>query len=200
MVCFRHTRDLVPTHQARIEPVDYRSGPDLDLIYLGSFSVEQTRSLRGQGWHGSRTSTSLPGRRRRSWTVLALPPQTTYGIGRQEESTETMRFLPYDGRDKHRRVRCHRPLSKAERLINSSSLIAIMLGRLEMSIDDCIDRYLEIMDRVFRKIRHRINVKGKFQGRYDTEELKHCIKDIIADQGINSNERFRVEGYDRCKV
>jgi hypothetical protein len=75
-----------------------------------------------------------------------------------------------------------------------------MLGRLEMSIDNCIGYYLEIMDRVFRPTQHRISVKGKFQGRYDTEELKHCIKDIIAHQGIDSNERFRVEGYDRCKV
>lgn len=69
-----------------------------------------------------------------------------------------------------------------------------------MSIDDCIDCYLDIMDRVFRKTHHRINVSGKFQGRYDTEELKYCIKNIIADQGIDSNARFRIEGNDRCKV
>jgi hypothetical protein len=69
-----------------------------------------------------------------------------------------------------------------------------------MSIDDCIDCYLDIMDRVFWKTRHRINLRGKFQGRFDTEELKSCIKNIIADQGIESNARFRVEGGENCKV
>lgn len=122
IVYFRRTRDS--TQFKRTKPgssiFNYRSGPDLDLIHLGSFSVEQTRSLVGHGWHGPPTSTSLPRRRRSPWTVLALPPQTTYGIGRQKESTETMRFLPHDGRDKHGRVSCRRHLSKAERFVKSS--------------------------------------------------------------------------------
>lgn len=46
-----------------------------------------------------------------------------------------------------------------------------MLGRLKMSIDECIDAYISLSDKVFRKKRHRVTVKGSIQGRFDSEEL-----------------------------
>src|SRR5277367_2576597 len=40
-------------------------------------------------------------------------------------------------------------------ITNGYSLIAIMLGRLRMTIDDCIYAYISLSDRVFQKWRHR---------------------------------------------
>jgi hypothetical protein len=45
-----------------------------------------------------------------------------------------------------------------------------MLGRLSMSVAACIAANLSLSDRVFRKTRHRVTVKGKVQGRFDAEE------------------------------
>jgi hypothetical protein len=38
-----------------------------------------------------------------------------------------------------------------------------MLGRLKMSIDDCIDAYLLLSDRIFQKKRQRVTVNGQIQ-------------------------------------
>ena len=51
-----------------------------------------------------------------------------------------------------------------------------MLGRLKMSVADCIKAYLSLSDRVFRKTRHRLTVKGKVQGRFDAEELARAVR------------------------
>ena len=44
---------------------------------------------------------------------------------------------------------------------STGGLIAIMLGRLRMTIDECIDIYAMLSDRVFEKKSHRANIKGK---------------------------------------
>src|SRR3954469_20501475 len=50
---------------------------------------------------------------------------------------------------------------------STGGLIAIMLGRLRMTIDECIDTYTTLSDRVFGKKTHRVDIKGKLQGRFD---------------------------------
>ena len=45
--------------------------------------------------------------------------------------------------------------------INTGGLIAIMLGRLEMSVDECIDVYVSLFDRVFRKKKKKTKKKKK---------------------------------------
>jgi hypothetical protein len=54
-----------------------------------------------------------------------------------------------------------------------------MLGRLKMSVGDCITAYLSLSDRVFRKTRHRVTVKGRVQGRFDAEELARAVKEVV---------------------
>ncbi|KAK4943238.1 hypothetical protein LTR10_017080 [Elasticomyces elasticus] len=41
---------------------------------------------------------------------------------------------------------------------STRGLIAIMLGRLEMTIDECIDVYLLVSDKVFQKKGYRVTV------------------------------------------
>ena len=47
--------------------------------------------------------------------------------------------------------------------------IAIMLGRVRMSIQENITAYSGLSDKDFKKAKHRVNLKGKIQGRFDDE-------------------------------
>jgi len=60
-----------------------------------------------------------------------------------------------------------------------------MLGRLEMTVDQCIDAYVSMMDAVFKKKKHRFkNVKGELQARFDTVELEEAIKKVIKNSKL----------------
>ena len=67
-----------------------------------------------------------------------------------------------------------------------------MLGRLRMTIDECIDAYLSLSDRVFQKKRHRVSVKGHIQGRFDSEELAQAVKEVITRQGLLEDALLKV--------
>ncbi|KAF2874191.1 hypothetical protein BDV95DRAFT_616739 [Massariosphaeria phaeospora] len=67
---------------------------------------------------------------------------------------------------------------------STGGLIAVMLGRLRMSVADCITAYLSLSDRVFRKTQHRVTVRGKVQGRFNAEELMRAVKEVVKQQGL----------------
>lgn len=75
-----------------------------------------------------------------------------------------------------------------------------MLGRLQMTVDDCIDAYVSLSDRVFRKRRHRVNIKGKVQGRFDSDELVRAIKEILVQQGLAEDALLEDAKDAKCKV
>ena len=75
-----------------------------------------------------------------------------------------------------------------------------MLGRLRMSIDECIDAYLQLSDRIFQKKRHRVTVKGKIQGRFDSDELERAVKDVIKTQGVPEDALLKDDPETACKV
>lgn len=75
-----------------------------------------------------------------------------------------------------------------------------MLGRLKMSIDDCIDAYLSLSDRIFQKKRHRVTVKGTIQGRFDSEELERAVKEIVAAQDLQEDTLLKDVSDGACKV
>jgi hypothetical protein len=79
-------------------------------------------------------------------------------------------------------------------------LIAIMLGRLRMSVEESIDAYLSLSDQIFKKKRHRVTAKGKIQGRFDSEELALAVKKIIKDQGLKEETLFKDDAEKACKV
>ncbi|OCK72888.1 FabD/lysophospholipase-like protein, partial [Lepidopterella palustris CBS 459.81] len=83
---------------------------------------------------------------------------------------------------------------------STGGLIAIMLGRLKMSIDECIDSYISLSDRVFQKKRHRVTVKGNIQGRFDSEELARAVKEIVTKQGLQEGELLKDSPDTTCKV
>jgi hypothetical protein len=75
-----------------------------------------------------------------------------------------------------------------------------MLGRLKMSVADCITAYLSLSDRVFRKMRHRVTVMGKVQGRFDAEELAQAVKEVVKQQGLQEDALLRDAPEAGCKV
>ena len=75
-----------------------------------------------------------------------------------------------------------------------------MLGRLKMSVADSIDAYLSLSDRVFRKTRHRVTVKGKVQGRFDSEELARAVREVVKRQGLQEDALLKDVPDASCKV
>ena len=69
-----------------------------------------------------------------------------------------------------------------------------------MSTDECIDAYLQLSDRIFRKKQHRLTIKGKIQGRFDSEELERAVKEIITKQGLLEDVLLKDEPDVVCKV
>ena len=63
------------------------------------------------------------------------------------------------------------------------SIIAIMLGRLQMDIEPCIDAYSKLSSRVFCKRGLPISILGNVKGRYKASELEDAVKEIIRDTG-----------------
>jgi hypothetical protein len=75
-----------------------------------------------------------------------------------------------------------------------------MLGRLKMSIDECIGAYLSLSDRIFQKKRHRVTVKGDIQGRFDSDELARAVQEVILAQGLPADTLLKDVSESACKV
>lgn len=83
---------------------------------------------------------------------------------------------------------------------STGGLIAIMLGRLRMTVDDCIDAYTSLSDKVFEKKSHRVTVKGKLQGRFDKVELEGAVKQILVDRSFDKDTLLKDSPDAPCKV
>lgn len=84
---------------------------------------------------------------------------------------------------------------------STGGLIAIMLGRLRMSVDECMTVYAQLSDRVFTKKRHRIRgLTGQIQGRFDSDELTACIKEVLVTRGLDPDALLKDELEGACKV
>ncbi|PQE29437.1 patatin family protein [Rutstroemia sp. NJR-2017a WRK4] len=84
---------------------------------------------------------------------------------------------------------------------STGGLIAIMLGRLEMSVDECIEAFTSMMDIVFVRS-HKLPFKwtnGKVQARYDTKALEKCVANVIQKAG-HGGARMRVADIPTCKT
>ncbi|KAH7398410.1 phospholipase [Pyrenochaeta sp. MPI-SDFR-AT-0127] len=69
-----------------------------------------------------------------------------------------------------------------------------------MTVDECIDAYVLLSDRIFKKQRHRVTIKGQVQGRFDSDELERAIKEIITKQGLTEDALLRDIPANKCKV
>lgn len=83
---------------------------------------------------------------------------------------------------------------------STGGLIAIMLGRLRMTVDECITAYTSLSDKVFEKKSHRVTIKGKLQGRFNAAELEQAVKSILIDRGFAENALLKDSDDAACKV
>lgn len=162
---------------------------------------------------GSRSQTSPQAASFRWWwssrSIIALPAKAA-DAQHIRTTTETMPVFRHDWRHKHGRVRTQRSNQIIVAELTNDSLIAIMLGRLEMTIEECIDNYIEMMDNIFQKTSHRLgfdltkldlaNLNTKIQGRFDTVELEAAIKRAVIVSDLAEDTKFRRADRDKCKV
>lgn len=81
-------------------------------------------------------------------------------------------------------------------------LIAIMLGRLEMDVDECISTYSDLIAEVFSEKKHWLpfNLLVTVQSRFDSKKLKAAVEKVIRDRGLDPSEQLD-NGQERgCKV
>jgi patatin-like phospholipase/acyl hydrolase len=83
---------------------------------------------------------------------------------------------------------------------STGGLVAVMLGRLRMTVDECIDAYVSLSDNIFEKKCHRVKINGQLQGRFDTAALERAIKKILRDCGLAEDALFRDSPDAACKV
>ncbi|PNH41105.1 hypothetical protein VD0004_g5947 [Verticillium dahliae] len=82
---------------------------------------------------------------------------------------------------------------------STGGLIAIMLGRLRMSVDECIAAYAALSDEVFEKKNRRIRLNGQLQGRFDSVALERAVKKILARTNHHENVLLK-DTSNSCRV
>ena len=82
-------------------------------------------------------------------------------------------------------------------------LIAVMLGRLRMTVDECIEQYNSLIKQVFQTKLHRIPVNWKFKvnPRFSSETLRKSIEGVLASHKLKPDIRLLDESSEsECKV
>lgn len=63
-----------------------------------------------------------------------------------------------------------------------------MLGRLRMSIDDCINAYIKLSGDVFQQKHYLpVTISGRVQPRFDSAALETAIRNIVAEHEQSKN-------------
>jgi hypothetical protein len=76
-----------------------------------------------------------------------------------------------------------------------------MLGRLEMSVEDCIAAYTKLMKQIFEKKDNRLYMSlfGRVKPRFSSKALENAIVQVLRDRGVSKDEKFEVS-HSKCKV
>ncbi|KAI1130681.1 hypothetical protein F5Y10DRAFT_262831 [Nemania abortiva] len=74
---------------------------------------------------------------------------------------------------------------------STGGLIAIMLGRLRMTVDECIEMYKQLSPKIFTKIHHsKVNWRGELQSRFDHQALEKEIQLLLERHSLGPDELF----------
>ncbi|KFY32151.1 hypothetical protein V493_00462, partial [Pseudogymnoascus sp. VKM F-4281 (FW-2241)] len=73
---------------------------------------------------------------------------------------------------------------------STGGLIAIMLGRLEMDVDECIAAYSDLAAAVFgeKLTQVPVNIKGKIKPRFDSAKLESAIRKAVIRSGVSETD------------
>ena len=77
-----------------------------------------------------------------------------------------------------------------------------MLGRLEMSVDECIAVYEELMGSIFGKMAHwfPMSMSCHVNGRYDPQNVKSAIEKVLCKRSLPVDSVFNDGIERRCHV
>ena len=75
-----------------------------------------------------------------------------------------------------------------------------MLGRLRMSVEDCIAAYSALSKDVFVKKRMLLNFKGNVQARFDTAALEKAVLKYIEAADLPKNALMWDTDEIQCKT
>jgi len=85
---------------------------------------------------------------------------------------------------------------------STGGLIAIMLGRLEMTVEECILAYSQLMKAVFDEKSSWLpfSWSGSTKAQFDSNRLKKAIEEVVVSSGFSKTDLLN-DGTDRgCKV
>ncbi|KIY03324.1 uncharacterized protein Z520_00015 [Fonsecaea multimorphosa CBS 102226] len=89
---------------------------------------------------------------------------------------------------------------------STGGIIAIMLGRLEMDVDECIKEYKVMMKKVFKNKRSAffVSVTGNVKARFSSRTLETAIKEVLKSKGFKEDDLLldeaNPEAAGKCKV
>ena len=89
---------------------------------------------------------------------------------------------------------------------STGGIIAIMLGRLHMSLDECESAYKEMSQRIFTSTtRHRTDPRRLYDflradGKFEVKPLEDTIRVILRRKNMAEDQVLRDEDGDSCKV
>ena len=84
----------------------------------------------------------------------------------------------------------------------TNRLIAIMLGRLEMDVDQCITAYSELAEAVFgeKLSRFPVAINGNVKARFDSAKLESAIRKVVMQSGASEADLFNDEAERGCRT
>jgi patatin-like phospholipase/acyl hydrolase len=83
--------------------------------------------------------------------------------------------------------------------ITTGGLMAIMLDRLQLDIDECFDEYSYLMDTLMQGSTTVVTGTEKFQRRYDMIPMRNSLIEIISRCKFDKDTMF-YEPNAKCKV
>ncbi|OAP63488.1 hypothetical protein AYL99_02715 [Fonsecaea erecta] len=89
---------------------------------------------------------------------------------------------------------------------STGGIIAIMLGRLEMDVDECIKEYKAMMKKVFKNKRSAffVSITGNVKARFSSKTLETAIKEVLKSKGFKEDDLLldetNPEAAGKCKV
>lgn len=77
-----------------------------------------------------------------------------------------------------------------------------MLGRLEMDVDECIEAYNELSEKIFSQPKRRfaLSRSAKIVARFDSAKLEKAIVKIITSRGLPPDTLFDDGSAGKCKT
>ena len=90
--------------------------------------------------------------------------------------------------------------------VDFDRLIAIMLGRLEMTVEECIEKFCAYADTIFDRSKRRIRLLGHFSApKYDANHITQATRRLVGHfDPTPEDEKWKrnvfESRYGRCKT